>query len=94
MDTVSNYMKLPDGIGGQSRESIQKELLRGKFKITFPAHITDIDSKLFKLAEDPVFFQLYKRGDLIDKIKADKPEWSDLFTRRYFYSILAEERAI
>lgn len=43
--------------------------MRGRYTVKFPQHITDIEQKIFKLAEDPVFYQIYKRGDLIDKIK-------------------------
>lgn len=94
VDIVSRYLKMPNGLNSCNRDDVQRELLRGKYTVKFPDYITNFDSKVFKLAEDPIFYQLYKRGDLISKIKKDPPNWYDMFSRRYLYSVLADEKAI
>ena len=55
--------------------------------------MTSVEAKLFKLSEDPIFFQLYKRGDLIAKITANTLSASDQHLRRDLYNIIANEKA-
>lgn len=55
--------------------------------------MTNGDTKLFKLAEDPIFYQLYKRGDLLKKIQSQKPNNDEIFSRRYLYIVLAQEKS-
>ena len=60
----------------------------------FPEHMTSIDQKLRKLASYPMFYQLYKRGDLIKRMERDPNNWHENFSLKDLYAVLAEERSI
>ena len=55
-DVRNVFLVLPDGVALNDRVQVHKSLLRGKYKIKFPAHIDSIDAKLYKLSEDPILF--------------------------------------
>ena len=41
-----------------------------------------------------MFYQLYKRGDLIKRMERDPINWHENFSLKDLYAVLAEERSI
>ena len=67
--------------------------MKGDFKVEFPSHVDNIGAKISKLAEEPICYQLYKRGDLIGKAENTVKDWDAAFTRKHLIGIIANEAA-